>query len=424
MSKSEGRKIISLTASNIKRLKAVRIEPDGNLVVISGNNAQGKSSVLDTIVFILGGKSIIPGEPLRRGTKKGEGSIDLGEGLIATRKFTKGGTELEVVDQNEPQKSPQAILDKLVGKLSFDPLEFQRMESKKQIELLRKLVGLDFTELDRKRAKAYENRTLTNRDLKSKQAQVDAIPEVKGLWNEEVSIKSLSDKLNNALQTNQDNDRMRQSLTSLSSTLSELKTKGEGIKEKIVVLTKDLEDLRTLHSQKKEEYVTLVAKVEELEDIPIEPIQTEMANIEKTNSQIRKQQEREKLELELESLQLSSDNLTQEIEDIDSSKVDQLTQVKFPVPNLTLDEEIGITLNGFPLNQASGAESIIVSSSIALAMNPTLRICLIRDGSLLDTNTLTALSQWADENNCQIWIERVEIDGFTSVVIEDGEVKE
>ena len=42
-------KIVQLTAENVKRLTAVSIAPDGNLVQITGRNGQGKASVLDAI---------------------------------------------------------------------------------------------------------------------------------------------------------------------------------------------------------------------------------------------------------------------------------------------------------------------------------------------------------------------------------------
>lgn len=48
-------RIITLKAENVKRLKAVEIQPDGDVVVIAGRNAQGKSSVLDAIWLALAG---------------------------------------------------------------------------------------------------------------------------------------------------------------------------------------------------------------------------------------------------------------------------------------------------------------------------------------------------------------------------------
>ena len=48
-------RIIRLTASNVKRLRAVDIKPNGTLQIITGRNAQGKTSVLDAIWLALGG---------------------------------------------------------------------------------------------------------------------------------------------------------------------------------------------------------------------------------------------------------------------------------------------------------------------------------------------------------------------------------
>ena len=43
-------KILSLEAENIKRVRAVRIEPTAaGLTIIGGDNNQGKTSVLDAI---------------------------------------------------------------------------------------------------------------------------------------------------------------------------------------------------------------------------------------------------------------------------------------------------------------------------------------------------------------------------------------
>ena len=63
-------KIIRLQSENVKRLRAVEITPEGDLVVIGGRNNQGKSSVLDSIQMVLGGKGAQPVRPIRDGSKE------------------------------------------------------------------------------------------------------------------------------------------------------------------------------------------------------------------------------------------------------------------------------------------------------------------------------------------------------------------
>ena len=117
-------RIISLKAENIKKVKAVEITPKDDVVVISGKNAQGKTSVLDAIWFALGGKDNIPSQPIRQGKEKARVVLDLGQYKV-TRIFTKAGTYLTVENaQGATFKSPQALLDKMIGDLSFDPLAF------------------------------------------------------------------------------------------------------------------------------------------------------------------------------------------------------------------------------------------------------------------------------------------------------------
>ncbi|NIV98742.1 AAA family ATPase, partial [Candidatus Saccharibacteria bacterium] len=143
-------KIVQLTAENVKKLKVVRIRPDGSLVVIGGKNGQGKSSVLECIMAALGGKKHVLPEAVREGEKKGYTELDLDNGISIKRTFTKdGGGQLTITNKEEgtSYSSPQAMLDKIVGKISFDPLMFARAGEKEQLEFLRHLTGLDFSEL-------------------------------------------------------------------------------------------------------------------------------------------------------------------------------------------------------------------------------------------------------------------------------------
>lgn len=137
--------ITELRAENIKRLVAVRVKPDGSLVVVGGNNGQGKTSLLDSIAMALGGKDLMPAEPLRRGAEKGQITVTLDDGATIKRTLTSGGGgQLTVTNADGARyPTPQKLIDGLVGKLSFDPLSFSRMESKAQAATLRALVGLD-----------------------------------------------------------------------------------------------------------------------------------------------------------------------------------------------------------------------------------------------------------------------------------------
>jgi len=136
-------KIIRLTAENFKRLYAVDIHANGETVVISGKNNQGKSSVIDSIMAALGGRGSCPDDAVRHGAKRSETTVDLGE-LIVRRKITQQGAYLEVTAADgSPVKTPQAVLDRLVGKLSFDPLAYAKMSGAERKEALLGCLDLD-----------------------------------------------------------------------------------------------------------------------------------------------------------------------------------------------------------------------------------------------------------------------------------------
>ena len=63
----ESIKINKLEIENVKRIKAVKIEPTANgLTIVGGNNNQGKTSVLDSIAWALGGEKYRPSKAQSR----------------------------------------------------------------------------------------------------------------------------------------------------------------------------------------------------------------------------------------------------------------------------------------------------------------------------------------------------------------------
>lgn len=417
--------IISLESNNIKRLKAVQITPDGNMVVIGGKNGQGKTSILDSIVYALAGASAHCAQPVRQGEDKGRIVCKLENGLTVTRTFTAaGGTALTVTNGDGAKyPSPQGILDALVGKLSFDPLEFSRMDSRRQLETLKTMVGLDFTEQDALRKALYDERTQCNRDAKNIRARLDAMPHHSDAPAEEVSA---SDLLAELKRRQEGNKAIRQRRTAVDEIEARI-AKGE---RAIADLDRQIFDLM----EKREKAVALKASLEvshktESEAVAVlaeeneAEVTAKIDNIQGVNRRVAENIQRQKIETEASGLEAKSAALTAEIDQIDKAKAEALAAVTFPVPGLSFDDH-GVVFNGVPFSQASDAEKIRVSVSMGLAMNPKLKVVLIRDGSLLDEDSLATIATMAAENDAQVWIERVGRGDECSVVIEDGQIVE
>ena len=58
------------------------------------------------------------------------------------------------------------------------------------------------------------------------------------------------------------------------------------------------------------------------------------------------------------------------------------------------------------------------------ALNPTLKFAMIKDGSLLDDESLGDFARIATERGFQLFVERVGEGQECTVVISDGEVKD
>ena len=117
----------------------------------------------------------------------------------------------------------------------------------------------------------------------------------------------------------------------------------------------------------------------------------------------------------------AADALTAKIEAIDKDKEAQLAAAKFPIEGLGFTDD-GLTYKGIPFSQASSAQQIRVSVAMAAALNPKLRVMLVKDGSLFDEKSMTLLAELAQEHDLQVWVERVGNKDLSAVVIEDGSV--
>ncbi|MDH4179094.1 MAG: AAA family ATPase, partial [Armatimonadota bacterium] len=334
-------KIIQLEAENVKRLKAVSITPEGNTVVIGGENGAGKTSVLDSIAYALGGKSLVCEEPVRRGQKKGEVSCTLDE-MVVTRTFhADGRSSLAVTSRDGKAKfsSPQAMLDALVGRLTFDPLAFLRMRPAEQLATLKDLVGLDFIDLDAQRRKLYDDRTVVGRDVAGRESQLAAMSEYPDAPAEEVRVAELVAELEAANEQNRQNERVRQELANAEARLEGIREDIQKAKDAIAQWQKVLAKHEAAAAQA-EGIIAERAKVaNELVDQDTQTIREKIATAEEVNGQVRANQAKAKLRENFERARDAYKNLTEQIEAIDAQKASQMSQANFPVRGLSFGED-------------------------------------------------------------------------------------
>lgn len=426
-------RIIRLRAENVKRLTAIDLHPDGQTVVLGGENGAGKTSVLDSIAYLLGGKGALPPMPLRRGEERGSIEVDLGD-LIARRTFTANGGGTLTVRNREGAvyPSPQAILDKLVGDLSFDPLAFTRMGGREQAEMLRRLTGVDFKGLDATRAEIYAARTEAGRELRAMEGQLAGSPEPANDTPEtEVSVAELTGNLlaaqrmaqENGLVRRQADEAMREARTAAAEVRNSA-DRVENLRSELALAEQALGKWKKSHTALDEKAEAAAKRANALIDPELAPIEASLRGAEELNRRVRAAAQRRQLVAQAGDKRAEVDSLTAAIGEVDAEKEAMLAAAPFPVEGLGFDVEGGVTLNGIPFQQASATEQLMVSLAMGAALNPRLRVLLVRDASLLTPKNRAVLIAWCERVGMQGWIEMAGESGEVTVVIEDGAVRE
>lgn len=140
-------KINSLELENVKRIKAVKVEPNQNgLTVIGGRNNQGKTSVLDSIAWALGGNKFKPSNAAREGsTVPPNLNITLSNGLVVERKGKNSA--LKITDPNG-NKAGQQILNGFIEELALDLPKFMEASNKEKANILLRIIGVGGNEVE------------------------------------------------------------------------------------------------------------------------------------------------------------------------------------------------------------------------------------------------------------------------------------
>jgi len=418
-------KIIKLIAQNIKNLRAIEIEPEGDAVILSGKNGVGKSAVLDAILSTLTGQRLK--DAVRHGQDRADVTVET-EKFTAKKVWTDKGERLEVYSLDKEGKkikysSPQTFLDELIGDLSFDPMAFKDMDAKGQIELLKDIAGLTFDEIEKDKAVVYEERTTLNSKIKEAVAHLTntEAPDPK---TPDVEI-AFKDALK-GLQELRDKKQAYADATQLKKNYEECIRISE---EEIIADTeKEIERLQSVLKKEREvvaENKKTVAEFVIPETITQEQIiaaESALEDIEKKNADIRAAKRYRQSVKDADKLKKQSDTLTEKMRRLDQDKSTQVANAKFPIPDLSLTDE-AVMYKGDRFDRLSTGQQIRVSTAIGMALNPELKVIFIREGSLLDSSNLKDVTDQAKDKGYQVWIERCDESGQVGFYIEAGEIK-
>lgn len=408
-------KINKLEIENVKRVKAVTIEPTSNgLTILGGNNNQGKTSVLDAIAWALGGNKYKPSKPARDGSMNPPTlRLELSNGLIVERKGKN--SDLKVTDPSG-QKAGQQLLDSFVEELALNLPKFIESSAKDKANTLLQIIGVGekLWELDRKEEQLYNERRTIGQIADQKKKYAAEQPQYPEAPNELVSIADLIHEQQEILARNGENARKRQNREEIRSQLHLSEARLKQLKEQLA-------QEEATHEKLMGDYIEANKTIEDIVDESTEEIENSIANIEEINRKVRANLDKEKAEEEAKQYKSQYDNLTKQIQDVRDERTSLLDSADLPLPGLSV-EDGELVFEGQKWDNMSGSQQLRVSTAIVRKLKPECGFVLLDKLEQMDIPTLTEFGKWLESEGLQAIATRVSSGEECQIIIEDGYV--
>lgn len=408
-------KINALELENVKRIRAVMLQPTQNgLTVIGGNNGQGKTSVLDAISWALGGEKYRPSSPARDGSMLPPRiRITLSNGLIVER--SGKNSALKVTDPNG-NKSGQQLLNSFVEELALNLPKFMEASSRDKAKTLLQIIGVgdELARLELKENHLYNQRRAIGQVADQKKKFAKELPFYPDAPKEPVTALELIQRQQAILAQNGLNQQLRNKAAFLEVRVDQQAKEVEQLQLQLRSAMETLE-------QSKKELEIAKADAADLHDQSTAQIEADLQRIEAINVKVRANLDREKAEADAEGFSNQYDELTEELENTRQAKHDLLNGAQLPLEGLGIaDGEL--TFHGKKWDSMSSSEQLRVSAAIVRALNPRCGFVLMDKLEQMDVETMRTFGQWLEEQGLQAITTRVSTGGECSVIIEDGEV--
>lgn len=399
-------KISSFEIENVKRVKAVALEPtESGLTVIGGRNGQGKTSVLDAIAWALGGNKFAPSQPYREGsTIPPHLKIELSNGIVVER--SGKNSSLKVIDPSG-NKGGQALLDKFISQFALNLPKFMNANGKEKADTLLQIIGVGdkLYELETKEEKIYNQRHAIGQIADQKKKFAKEMSEYKDVPEELVSASELIRQQQDILARNGENQRKRDNLHLLE--------------QKAISIQQQIDELLKTQNQINSDLEIARKSAENLVDESTAELEKNIADIDEINRKVRANLDKEKAEDDAKLYSKQYDELTYKIDEIRKAKYDLLNNAELPLEGLSVENK-ELTYNGYKWDNMSGSEQLKVATAIIRKLNPECGFVLLDKLEQMDTQTLKEFSTWLEGEGLQAIATRVSSGDECSIIIEDG----
>lgn len=399
-------KISSFEIENVKRVKAVALEPTENgLTILGGKNGQGKTSVLDAIAWALGGNKFAPSKPYRDGsTIPSHLKVKLSNGITVER--CGKNSSLKVIDE-EGNRGGQALLDAFVSQFALNLPKFMNSNNKEKADTLLQIIGVGdkLYELEKEENKLYNQRHAIGQIADQKKKFAAEMPFYEGVPSEPVSASELIKEQQDILACNGENERLRNEKKKLEDYANDLSAQISKLNSELTDVLAKLEKARKT--------------VGELHDESTAELEKSISEIDEINRKVRANLDKEKADEDSKTYSEQYQALTTEIENIRIQKYNLLNNAELPLEGLSVEDK-ELTYNGYKWDNMSGAEQLKVATAIIRKINPECGFVLLDKLEQMDIDTLKEFAAWLEKEGLQAIATRVSSGDECSIIIEDG----
>lgn len=426
----EGLYITQMEATNFMGVKHQVIDFGNGNVYLIGGNGRGKSSLINALLSPLNSK-YIPQKPIHEGEERGVITLKI-EGNRAGEfeqyeiqcVFTPSNRNGKITLTRNGEKvkgSEKTVINNIFGKIGFDLTEFFNASEREQVQMLKELSGcgekldeIDHQRLekeaerkiikkaldDAKTVNSRANRPFTDEDVDRYKTPIPE-EEVKKMENE---LKGVEEKVQKY------NDNIRK-IESIKQTVGQNETLIRISKSEIDEIDQQILDLEAKRKEKDDgikalkkanaEYQEKLDKAAPwLEKNPNPPSSKEITDRmsqvrehNRMNGIITEYMHRQK---DILGKQGQYEELEEQIKGLLKQKIDVIASSQLPVEGLLWGDD-GVTLGGIPITQVNTQKKIDLAKEIAIALNPTLKLVIIKEASLFDTEHLKATTEDLDK---------------------------
>ena len=433
---NNGLQLLKAEIKNFKNIDYKEIEILGKSFFITGSNQQGKSSFLQALMSPLD-VSYIPIDPIMQGEEKGYIKLKIGgelEGeeveykveMYFTQEKKRGRLVLFDKEGTQIKDGARGILDGIIGNLGFNIMSFIKLGTtdsgkvsvsgvKEQIKILEDLMDQEDLKkiyaLKHEYDKKYSERTDLNKEVKRLETEYTTKKAV--FSQEDIDLYSVEKKAEDVTAKIEKANKINGIIDQSNQFIEDYSAKQAKADEAIAEVEAKLEELKTLKQTHIDQKVKVDAYLlKNPKKIDMDLLTKEMNSISDHNVKVKEVANLEVMNADHAKKKAEWETLDARLKTIEKDKKEIFATTKMPVKGLSFDDNV-VTYNGLPLSDGniSTSQLIGIGLKIGMALNPNLKVMVIKDGSLLDNKTMSFALDMCEKKGYQLFIETVKHEG-------------